>query len=167
MKQLFSLSFLLFLSLMMGLPVGVCSQKQKSVEPCGLIAAEKLFAIFPTLQKAEEQSVGSQTVCSYLDTMGIPALVISISKAGKSVSKTLAMLGSGYVIEDVSGLGDEAAIAIQQANPKFGLKEGIAALHIKKGKRSLNFSFFRINLKPGDVEFDKIKILAAEMIGKL
>ena len=165
MKQLFSLSFLLFLCLVVDLSAGVCSQKR--VDPCGLIAAEKLIAIFPTLQKAEEQAVGSETVCNYIDTMGIPALVISLSKAGSGVRKTLTMLGSGYVIEDVSGLGDEAAIAIQQANPQFGLKEGIAALHIKKGERSLNFSFFRINLNPGDVEFDKIKVLAAEMVGKL
>ncbi len=74
------------------------------------------------------------------------------------------MLGSGYLIEDVSGLGDQAAMAIQQANPKYGLKEGIAALHVKKGKSSLNFSFFRINLMPADPEFEELKLLAAKMV---
>ncbi len=167
MKQLFSLFFILFLSFTVGLQAGVCGQKQKRVDPCDLIAAEPLIAIFPTLQKAEKQSVGQETVCNYLDKMGIPALVVSVSKAGADVRKTLSMLGSGYVIEEMSGLGDQAAIAIQQANPKFGLQEGIAALHVKKGTSSLNFSFFRINLMPADPEFEKIKVLAAEMIGKL
>lgn len=167
MNTLFSLGFILFFSLMAGVPAGICSQNLKSVDPCGLATAEQLAAIFPTLLKAETQSVGKETVCNYLDKMGIPALVISVTKTGTGVHETLSVLGSGYVIEDIPRLGDEAAIAVQEANPQFGLQEGIAALHVKKGNRSLNFSFFRINLKADDREFDKIMRLAAEMIEKL
>jgi len=167
MKYFFSFTCMLFLNIIILLPEGICSQNKNNVDPCSLIATEKLSAVFPTLLKAEKQSVGPETVCNYLDKMDIPALIISVTKAGSSVHRSLSMLGSGYVIEDISGLGDEAAIAIQQANPKFGLKEGIAAMHIKKGDRSLTFSFFRINLMPDEPAFDKIKVLAAEMIGKL
>jgi hypothetical protein len=74
------------------------------------------------------------------------------------------MLGSGYVIEDIPNLGDDAAVAIQQANPTFGLHEGVAALHIKKGKISLNLSFTRINIPAKGPEIEKAKQLAAEML---
>lgn len=167
MKKVFYLCFFLSFGFWAGVQTGACSQKTESIDPCSLVAAEKLIAIFPTLQKAEKQSVGQETVCNYLDNMEIPALIISVSRSMTSVRETLSILGPGYVIENIDGLGDEAAIAIQQANQKFGLKEGIAALHVKKGSLSLNFSFFRINLIPADEEFEKIRVLAAEMIGKL
>ena len=167
MKKVLYLCFSLFFGFLAGVQTGECSQNQKSIDPCSLVAAEKLIAIFPTLQKAEKQSVGQETVCNYLDNMEIPALIISVSRSMTSVRETLSILGPGYVIENIDGLGDEAAIAIQQENQKFGLKEGIAALHVKKKDLSLNVSFFRINLKPVDAEFEKIKALAAEMIGKL
>jgi len=164
MKQLVALGFVLLLSFTLGSQAGVGGQKQSSTDPCSLTSAESLAAIFPTLQQAEKQLVGQQSVCNYLDKMGIPALVISVSQAPADVRKTLSMLGSGYLIEDVDGLGDQAAMAIQQANPKYGLKEGIAALHVKKGKSSLNFSFFRINLMPADPQFEELKLLAAKMV---
>ncbi|MEE4165893.1 MAG: hypothetical protein V2I35_07835 [Desulfocapsaceae bacterium] len=167
MKKIFYLFFSLLLGFSAGVQTGECSQNPKSIDPCSLVAAEKLSAIFPTLQKAEKQSVGKETVCNYLDGKGLPALIISVSKSTTTVRKTLSMLGPGYVIEEIDGLGEEAAIAIQQANQKFGLKEGIAALHVKKGNRSLNFSFFRINLIPTDEEFEDIRMLAAEIIEKL
>ena len=167
MKKVFYLGFSLFLGFWAGVQAAECSQDFKNSDPCTLVAAEKVIAIFPTLQKAEKQSVGPETVCNYLDSMGIPALVISLSKSMTNVRETLSILGPGYAIEDISGLGDEAAIAVQQANPKFGLKEGIAALHVRKGNLSLNFSFFRINLMPADDEFEKIRVLAAEMVAKL
>jgi len=167
MKKPFFLCFSIFLSLFAGLHPAECSQKQKIIDPCSLIEVEQLCAVFPILQKAEKQSVGPETVCNYLDKMGIPALIVSVTMTRTGVHESLSKLGPGYVIEDIPGLGDESAIAIQQPNPKFGLQEEIAALLVKKGATSLNFSFFRIKLKPGDSEFEKIKTLAAEMIGTL
>jgi hypothetical protein len=145
---------------------GHCSQKPEEIDPCSLIAAEKLFLIFPALTKAEKQTVGQASVCNYLDKSDIPALIISVTKAGTHARDTLSMLDSGYVIEEITGLGDEAAIAIQQANPTFGLKESIAALHIKKENISFNFSFFRISIQSNDVKFEGVKALAAEMLDK-
>lgn len=160
----FSLILLCFFSVPQ---MGHCSQKPEEIDPCSLIAPEKLISTFPVLQKAEKQAVGPTTVCNYLDKFGIPALIISVSQAGSHARDTLSILGPGYVIEEIAGLGDEAAVAIQQANPKFGLQEGVAALHIKKGPLSLNLSFPRINIQVNDPEFEKVKILAAEMLDKL
>ena len=79
------------------------------------------------LQKAEKQTIGPNATCNYLDKYGIPALIISISRAGTTHTRdTLSILGSGYTILNVTGLGDEVAVAVQQANPKFGLQEGVA-----------------------------------------
>jgi len=146
---------------------GHCSAKPGEIDPCSLIAAEKVFSAFPALQKEEEQKVGPTVVCNYLDKFGIPALIVSVSQAGSHARDTLSLLDSGYTIEDVPDLGEEAAIAIQQANPAFGLKEGVAALHIKKGKLSLNLSFTRITVPAKGPELDKAKNLAAEMLDKL
>jgi hypothetical protein len=144
--------------------VGHCSAKPEAIDPCSLIAVEKVLSAFPVLQKEVKQQVGPTTVCNYLDKYGIPALIISVSQAGNHARDTLSMLGSGYVIEDIPNLGDDAAVAIQQANPTFGLHEGVAALHIKKGKISLNLSFTRINIPAKGPEIEKAKQLAAEML---
>lgn len=159
--------FLIFLCFLSVPQMGNCSQKTEEIDPCSLIVTGKLISIFPVLQKAEKQTVGPNTVCNYLDKFGIPALIISVSQAGPHARDTLSILGPGYVIEEIAGLGDEAAVAIQQANPKFGLQEGVAALHIKKGDISLNLSFPRINIQVNDPKFEQVKILAAEMLDKL
>lgn len=145
---------------------GHCSQKPEEIDPCSLIAAEKLFLTFPALTKAKKETVGQSSVCNYLDKFGIPALVLSVTQAGTHARDTLSTLGSGYVIEDITGLGDEAAIAIQQANPTFGLQEGIAALHMIKGNISFNLSFFRINIRSNEPKFNEVKFLAADMLDK-
>ncbi len=161
------LFFSLILSCMFIIPrMGYCSQKPKGIDPCSLIAAEDLISIFPALKKSEKQTVGQGSVCNYLDKYGIPALVISVTQAGTHARDTLSMLDSGYVIEEITGLGDEAAIAIQQANPKFGLQEGIAALHIRKKNISFNFSFFRISIQSKDLQFKEMKVLAAKMLDR-
>lgn len=164
-KNLFySLTFCFFLGFT---SVGLCSQKPKDIKPCDLIATEKVIESFPNLQKAENQTVGLSIVCNYLDKIGIPALVVSVSRVGSSTRDALSMLGPGYKIEDIKGLGDEAAIAIQQANPKFGLKGGVAALQVKKREASLTLSFFRIDIRQDTTEFEKIKKLVTEMLNKL
>ena len=167
MRDIFLLFTLLFWGLSMGTQLGHCSPKPEEIDPCNLIADAKVFSSFPALQKKEKQKVGPTTVCNYLDKFGIPALIVSVSKAGDNVRDTLSLLGPGYAVKDVPGLGEAAAVAIQQANPKFGLLEGVAALHIKKGKISLNLSFTRINIPAKGAEFDEVKSLATEMLENL
>lgn len=96
--------------------------------------------------------------------MGMSTLITSVTKATPQVSDSLSVLGSGYRIEEVPGLGDEAAIAIQQVTPKYGIKAAIVALNIIKGKKALNFSFMGLAMLPGDPEFEQLRLLAAEML---
>ena len=167
MKSTVLFSLTILLSFFISPQTGQCAQKVEDIDPCSLIAAEKVFTAFPTLLKMEKKKTGPLTMCSYLNKYGIPALITSVTRSPKKVSDSLSILGSGYTIEEVSGLGDEAAIAVQQPNPKYGLKAGIAALHIIKGKKALNFSFFGLSMLPGDPEFQQIKLLAAEMLMNL
>jgi len=163
-----ALSFFLFLWTFSVVPTaGYSAQKPEDIDPCALISLEKMTSVFQQLQRAEKQQVGPSTVCNYLDKFDIPALIISVSQAGPHARDTLTMLGSGYTIEDLPDLGDEAAIAIQQENPAFGLKEGIAALNIKKGDLSLNLSFTRLSIKPQGPDLESVKNLATEMVSNL
>lgn len=167
MKKPIIFSVLIFCGLLIGPYSSQCGQNVKDIDPCSLIAAEKLYTAFPNLKKMEKTKTGPLTMCSYLNKYEIPALITSVTKAPAHVSDSLSVLGSRYTIEEIQGLGDEAAIAIQQPTPKYGIKAGIAALHIIKGKKALNFSFFGLDLLPGDPGFEQIKLLAAEMLEKL
>lgn len=166
MKNIFI--FPLILCCVLASPLtGQCAQKTEDINPCDLIAIEKIITAFPTLKKAKHETIGHSSVCNYLDKYDIPALVVSVSQAGLHARDSLSMLDSSYKIENISGLGEDAAIAIQQANPKIGLQTGIAALHIKKKSISLNISFFRISIQENTTNFEKVKSLAVEMLEKL
>ncbi len=167
MKNILISFFATLFCLATGLQTGNCKTHQ-DLAPCSLIAPEKVYAAFPTLKTMQQQSIGPNTTCNYLDKYDIPALIIFTGKAGTTSARdTLSMLGSGYTIEDVSGLGDEAAIAIQKAKPEYGLEEGIAQLHVKQGKTFLSLSPVRIKASSIDEVLGKLKILAAKMLEKI
>lgn len=167
MKNIILSLSLVLLALTMMPSRGACTQNPEDIDPCGLIAAEKVLSAFPELQRAEKQRIGPSTVCNYLDKFDIPALIVSVSQAGAHARDTLTLLDSGYEIQEIPGLGDDAAIAIQKANPTFGLKEGVAALHIKKDQLSLNWSFTRLTIQAEDPAFDSVKELATAMLSNL
>ncbi len=154
-------------SLISGLQTGSCATRL-GPNPCDLIAPEKVYAVFPILKAMKKETIGPNTTCNYLDKYNIPALIISTGKAGSTSARDiLSMLGSSYTIQDISGLGDDAAIAIQQAKPEYSLDEGIAQLHVKQGKIFLSLSPVRIKTSSVNEELGKLKILATEMLKKL
>ncbi|SHO51822.1 hypothetical protein [Desulfopila aestuarii] len=165
-KKILSLSFLLY-ALTMVPNTGYCAQKPEDIDPCGLVTVEKMRSAFPQLQRAEKKQVGPTIVCNYLDKFDIPALIVSVNQAGEHARDTFALLDSGYVIQEIADLGDNAAIAIQQANPTFGLQEGVAALQINKGDLALNLSFTRLTIQPEGPEIESVKSLATEMLSSL
>lgn len=162
-----SRSIFFFTLLAFFLPITLSSAFAADINPCDLIAAEKVYTAFPSIQKAEKTKSGPLTMCSYLNKHGLPTLITSVTKAPSQVFDSLSVLGSKYTIEEVVGLGDQAAMAIQQATPKYGIKAAIAALHIIKGKKALNFSFIGLTMLPDDPKFKQIKLLAVEMLENL
>lgn len=51
--------------------------------------------------------------------IGIPSFILQVLPAPASVHSSIDP-GKGYQVIDLEGLGDQAAVAIQQANPQYG-----------------------------------------------
>ncbi len=139
------------------------------MNPCGLIEKGKMLAAFPALKDMEQQTIGPNTTCNYLDKYGISALIISVHlDDGIKPLDMMKNLGKGYRVEAVAGLGDRAAMAISLPNAKYGIKGGgVAELYIKKGKSCLLLAPARIKIGVDGPEFVKLKVIAAEMLEKL
>lgn len=162
------LALCLGLSLLTAPAPGRGADSSAAIDPCALMAGEKVLTAFPALVKMERRTVGPIAVCNFLDRFGIPALMVTVGQAGPgSARAALALLGDGYAIEDLPGLGDEAAVAVQQANPRFGLKEGVAMLHVKKGQRFLELAPVRLEIGLASGEWERLRGLAAEMLDAL
>jgi len=72
-----------------------------------------LYSAFPAIKAMEKQTIGPNTTCNFLDTFGIPALIISVGRADhRDALKALASMGDGYSYQPISGLGDSAAMAV-------------------------------------------------------
>ena len=108
--------------------------------------------------------------CDWPDAHGIPGLTLQVTPApSESLRDNLSsgFAAMGYAVLDVSGLGDEAAVAIQQVDPKFGLQAGVAILPVRKGKRVLTLSPSRIDVKPGTARYRRLKQLTANAATRL
>ena len=167
MKNLPVICILILFSFFL-LPSNADSATLPGIDPCELTAPAKVYAAFPELKTMERQTIGSNTSCNYLDKYEIPALIVFVAQADhRPLTQSLAMLGSGYTVEKISGLGDEAAMAIQQAKPEYGLTEGVAQLQIRKGDTLLSLSPVRISAASVEEELKKLTALAEEMLKKL
>ncbi len=151
-----------------GMSVGHAATRP-DIDPCDLIALEKVYAAYPALKKMEKQTIDTSTTCNYLDKFGIPALIISIHKNdGISSYTMMTSLGVSYSVRDVPGLGDEAAMAISVGNPKYNIPGGeVAELYIKKGGNALLLAPARIKVKADGSSFEKFKNMSMKMLEKL
>ncbi len=139
------------------------------IEPCGLIAKEKVFAAFPALQKMEKQTIGLNTTCNFLDKFGIPALIISVGRADhQDAQKAIQGMGDGYSYQTVPDLGNSAALALTKGNPKFGIQGGLVAeLHVIKNNSFVNLAPVRLEVPSDGPVFAQLKNLAVEMANHL
>ncbi|HKK06461.1 MAG TPA: hypothetical protein VKA50_11510 [Gammaproteobacteria bacterium] len=141
-------------------------------DACRLLSDVQVHSLAPSLGKGRKSKANIPNVsgCVWPDAHGIPGLMLQVTPAppGSLRDDLASGFGAmGYDIESVSGLGDEAAVAVQQANPKFGIKSGVAILSVRKGKRVLSLSPARIDVKPGSARYKRLKELAAEAISHL
>lgn len=70
---------------------------------------------------------------------GIPSFILQVLPAPASVHSSIDP-GEGYQVIDLEGLGDQAAVAIQQANPQYGTATGVAILGLAKGDYMITLS---------------------------
>ncbi len=73
----------------------------------------------------------------------------------------------GYDVRSVPGLGDEAAVAVQRADPARGLEAGVAELALRVGKRQLLLSPVSVNIVPATAGFKHLKALAVQAAARL
>ncbi len=138
-------------------------------DPCSLISEKDVYALFPKLKTRETSTIGPNTTCNYLDSFGLPGLMVSVHENDSiSAGSMMFGLGDGYRVKPVAGLGTDAAMAITVAKPEYGVEGGnVAELYVKTGKFSLLLAPARILVPSSGTVFDSFKTLAAEMLGNI
>lgn len=144
-------------------------------DACSLLTDSEVHAFAPGLSAGHPgkmQRPGVST-CQWDNAHGIPALMLEVVPAGESSVKESLEHGMGpmgYTVTDVPGLGDEAAVAVQQANPKFNIQAGVAILAVRVGKRLLQLSPAGLSIPgpgaDGFNAFEKAAATAAERLKK-
>jgi len=166
--------------LFLGLSLVACGNDDSAsapvakVDACALVTASMVAKYASGLGKGHPGAIPKQSpvsTCVWSDAHHIPGLILTVGPSDPSgVAKGLETdLGKmGYRVVSVSGLGDEAAVAIQQADPKLHTKTGIATLTVRVGKRQIGYSPMRPAISGTDAPaFKRLKELAAETAKRL
>jgi hypothetical protein len=157
------------------LPMVLCATAAAGTPPdaCNLLNNAEVHSLAPSLGEARPGTVKIKNVssCEWPDAHGMPGLMLQVAPAPShslrdDLASGIAAMG-GYDIENVPGVGDEAAMAVQQANPQYGLKAGVAILSVRVGKRVVSLSPVRVVVKPGTAKFAGLKQLAAKAASQL
>jgi hypothetical protein len=168
----------------LGLSLAACGKNDSSagsapaptakVDACALVTASMVARYATGLGKGHAGKVPRQSpvsTCVWSDADHLPALILTVAPSDPSgVAKGLeqGMAAMGYKVVSISGLGDEAAVAIQQADPKLHTKTGIATLAVRVGKRQIGYSPMRPPISgTGTPTFKRLKELAAKTAERL
>jgi len=136
------------------------------IDPCSFLALQTLSAAYPGIQSREQQTIGPNTTCNYLNKHGLSGLIVSVHKDdGMSAESIVSMLGDGYRVENIQGLGKDAAMAITLPKPEYGIAgDLIAELYVKKGAFCLMLAPVRLDVKSSGPSFMQFKKLVSEML---
>ncbi len=142
------------------------------VDACGLLSDAEVHALAPDLSAGHKGkvTVANTSICEWDDAHHVPGFILQVSPADPSgVKKELeeGFANMGYDVRDVAGLGDEAAVAVQRADPARGIEAGVAGLVLRVGKRQLALSPVYLNITPATVKFKHLKALAAQAAARL
>lgn len=143
------------------------------VDACALLTGAEVHALAPDLSAGHPSKTQRPNVstCQWDNAHGIPALMLEVVPAGASSLKESLQEGMGpmgYTIAAVAGLGDEAAVAVQQANPTYHIEAGVAILAVRVGKRVIQLSPAGLNIPgPGSGSFQALKKAAAAAVARL
>lgn len=143
------------------------------VDACALLTGAEVHAFAPGLSAGHPSKTQRPNVstCQWDNAHGLPALMLDVVPAGTSSLKESLKEGMGpmgYSVADVPGLGDEAAIAVQQANPKYNTQAGVAILAVRVGKRVIQLSPAGLTIPgPGSAGFQAFEKAAAAAVNRL
>lgn len=148
-------------------------KKLSPVDACALVTVDEVHALAPDVSPGHPSATKIPNVytCQWDDSRHLPQLMLQVTlpdPAGVKQGLESGMANMGYTITSVSGLGDEAAVAVQQANPKFHTKAGVAILSIRVGNRQLAFSPVGLDITgTGTAAFTQLKTLAGQAVKRL
>jgi len=136
--------------------------------PCTLVTQQEIDSLFSGSAGAGRSSTQAPNVqtCTWPQE-GVPKFILEVMKAPSGSVRQSIDAGQGYQVRDITGLGGEAAVAIQQANPKYGLKEGVAILGLRKGSVMITLSPVHLDIKEGTQKFLELKALADKVAERL
>jgi len=144
-----------------------------AVDACSLLSDADVHALAPKLGAGHKSKVivANTSRCEWDDARHLPALTVLVGPADPSgLKKGLedGFAAMGYDVRDVTGLGDEAVVAVQQADPAHGLEAVVAELALRVGKRQVILSptYLKIRMTPGG-GFKQLKGLAAQAAAHL
>ncbi len=139
----------------------------KQVDVCSLLTQAEVDSLFgkPVGAGKPDLAVPHVQGCIWPAT-GIPSFILQVLPAPASVHSSIDP-GKGYQVIDLEGLGDQAAVAIQQANPQYGTAAGVAILGLAKGDYMMTLSPVRLGIQEGSPQFELLKKLANNAAQKL
>jgi hypothetical protein len=146
----------------------VVSNRSKSKvggqDPCSLITQQEIDSLFSGSVGAgrSDSQVPNVQTCTWPQE-GVPKFLLQVMKAPQTPVSQSINAGEGYHVREVSDVGDEAAVAIQQANPRYGLQEGVAILGFRKGSLMVTLSPVHLDIQEGTQKFEELKALAAKI----
>ncbi len=125
----------------------------KSVDACNLLTQEEVDGLFtePPGPGGPNSSAPHIQECVW-PAEGISSLILQVLPAPGNVLESID-LGDGYRVIDVDGMSGQAAAAIQQGNPEYGTRKGLAIFAIAKDDYMVTLSPVRLDIQEGSNKF--------------
>ncbi len=139
-------------------------------DPCSLLRDSEVAGLDSSLGSGETKTVAGSRLCVWHDAKGITAvtlLVASAPQGGPKVALQNALAPTGYTIDDVPGLGDSAAVAVQQADASIGTKEAVAEIVAQTGDRIVELATPRVPMTERSAKFATLTRLTAIALSRL
>lgn len=151
------------------------AKEAKAVDACTLVTTAEIHGLAAQLGSGQHSKAKipnkSVSICDFDDDKHIPALILTVTPApsgGVKADLEQQLGGFGYAISSVSGLGDEAAAAVQQSDPSKGIKAGLAFLASRAGQWEVTLSPVRLDIPDSSgAAFSRLKTVAAAAVTRL
>ncbi len=152
---------------------GGSAQTAATVDACSLLSDAEVHVLSPGLSAGHTGKVivANTSTCEWDNAHHLPALTLQVSPADPSgVKKELdeGFANMGYDVLDVAGLGNEAAVAVQRADPAHGIEAAVAELALRVGKHQLILSPIQLHITTtAGADFERLKTVAAQAAERL
>ncbi len=136
---------------------------------CGLLTQREVerFVGYPLGPGGTQRPGGGMSLCAW-PAERFPSFTLMVAPAppgglrGYASSKT-----AGYRVLDLAGMSGAATVTIQEADPEYELREGVAFLVVQAGDLTVSVSPVQVEVQANTPKFDALKRLAEIAISRL